>query len=301
MPGEVADAHLNFDANAAAALLLGDVGEVNGQRAVKHGESKSMLAAAYEMDDCPKETTLNRDKLVDRDIKDKKKDAAKKRISVFYVKRLDPGRGVQRYSDYENKLNRLKQQVMMQNQFYGSDGNRSLTYDGEDLAEYILRNIPVDFDEVTEQDNALEYMLAVEDFEAECTTEEIQQVKKMLLRLEGKGDEKHLKKAQEFKKKLSNLEEQLQFFPAFKKALSKAQGILRRSHEQEIHDGYNLIPKAADLLKDPIKINGRERTATDVAAFFRDSILCCDNFLEVFDSIVTICMGTDENKLIATP
>jgi hypothetical protein len=251
-----------------------------------------MLELAYEMDDCPTETQINRDNLVKRDIKDKKKATAKQKMLTFYVSKLDSHRGTQQYADYERKMGRLKQQIMLQNQNSGHGGEgigRSLRFNGENLADYILRNIPLDFDEVTDQDNVLEYLQELEDFEGESNGEEITQCKKMLARLQGRTDGKFQEKIEELLEKVQNLEDQIDCSSSFKAALKSAQQTLRKSHEQEIKDGYNLIPKAADLIKGTVKIGGREMSATDFAAVYRDKILCCDNFLEAFMAIISIC------------
>jgi hypothetical protein len=45
-----------------------------GQRADFHPESKSAVELVYQMDDCPTDINLQRDKITKRDIKDKKSD-----------------------------------------------------------------------------------------------------------------------------------------------------------------------------------------------------------------------------------
>ena len=49
-----------------------------------------------------------------------------------YVDRLDKTRGSQQYVDYEQRMNRLKRQAMMQNGQSGTYGD-NLSFDGEDL------------------------------------------------------------------------------------------------------------------------------------------------------------------------
>jgi hypothetical protein len=291
--GGIIGAQLETFALGGSGEIYAAKGAFEGQSVDWFPKSKSMLEAAYEMDDCPTEARINRDKLVKRDIKDKKKAAAKQRILTSFVNKLDRNRGGDRYSEYERKLMRLKQQVMLQNQNSGRGGSSSkaLTYDGENLADRILRDIPLDFDEVTEQDNALEYLQEAEDFEADSNKEEIAQCKKMLARLEGRHDAKSQERISELMAKIRDLEEQIYFSSSFKQALSSAQKKLRDVHEKEIEDGYNIIPKVVDLMKNPLKIGGKQLTAVDLAAIYRDKILCCSNFLEAFAALVSICMS----------
>jgi hypothetical protein len=298
----VGDIHSSVLGLYGADEILRESGVFEGQKADLHSKSKSMLELAYEMDDCPTDSRVNRDKLIQRDIKDKKKASEKQKILTHYVKRLDRYRETHSYTDYERKLARLKQQVMMQNR--GSDGakgERKLTFDGEDLASYLLRNISTDLDEVTDQDNVLEYLQELEDFESESNKSEIQQCKKMLLRLEGaleageldsKATSKYMAKIAELNAKILAMEEQIYFSSSFKQTLASAQKALRKSHGKEIEDGYNIIPKASELLKGKINIGGRQLSAVDVAAIYRDKILCCENSYEAFVALVEMCMLT---------
>jgi hypothetical protein len=267
-----------------------------GQKVDLYPESKSMLALAYEMDDCPKDVNINRSKLTKRDIKDRKKAAAKKRIIASYISRVDLGNGMQRYSDYENKMNRLKRQVMMQNQHTmreGGDGD--LTYDGEDLADYMLRTISSDFNEVTDQHNVLEYLQELETFLSESDGEEIAQCEKMLLRLHGKTDQKSLERIGDLTTKIKALNEQILLSDLFRRAFAKNKENLERSHGQEIKDGYNIFPKSMGLIKHPIIVGGRKIGSVEFAIIYRDKILCCNNFFEAFEALVFICMYPDSD------
>lgn len=264
-------------------------GSYEGESATLHTQSKSALELAYEMDDCPTDSRINRDKLTKRDIKDKKKANAKRNILKAFINRLDRNRSTQQYTDYEKRLNRLKQQVMLQNQqvMLGKRGTQ-LVFDGEQLDEYILRDISSQFEEVTEQDNALEYFLELEDFETSSNEEEIAQCEKMLRRLEGSTDDKSIQRREEFINKIRSLREQIEFSGIYKEALQEAIQSLRKIHGQEIEDGYNLIPKAADLMNGEVIIGGRQMSSVDIAALYRDKILCCDNFFEAFSAIMMI-------------
>ncbi len=267
-------------------------GTYEGQSAELHTQSKSMLELAYEMDDCPTDARINRNKLIKRDIKDKKKANAKRNILRSFINRLDRNRSTQQYTDYEKRLNRLKQQVMLQNQQKSRGDGNKLTFDGEPLDEYILRDISSQFDEVTEQDNALAYLLELEDFETASNEEEMAQCEKMLKRLTGCTDNKSLQRRDDFLEKIQFLIEQMALSDLFKETLRKAKKSLRKIHGQEIEDGYNLIPKAADLMNGDVMIGGRQMSSVDIAALYRDKILCCDNFFEAF-SVIMMIAGID--------
>jgi hypothetical protein len=274
------------------ANLLEVFGNYMGQKVDLHTNSKSMLELAYEMDDCPTDALVTRDNLVKRDIKDKKKATAKLKRVQFYVNRLDKQRGTQQYMDYEKKLNRLKQQIMAQNQSSGSSGK--LTYEGEKLSEFLLRNMSLTFGEPTDQDNVLEYLQEMEEFECASADGEIEQCYKMLARLSERTDEKSMERIAEFTAKVQLLREQMDFSGLFRTCLMEAQNMLREFHGREIEDGYNLIPKASDLLKRPMRIGGKEISAIELAAIYRDKILCCENFFEVFSAIIDIMSGNSQ-------
>ncbi|MDR1432863.1 MAG: hypothetical protein LBI61_00785 [Puniceicoccales bacterium] len=261
-------------------------------------DSKSMLELAYEMDDCPSDSRIIRghNSLIERDIKDKKKAEKRQKVAAFYVGRLDPHRGTGQYTDYERKLHRLKQRIMMQNQRLASGGGeKNLTFDGEDLAEYILRDISLDFYEVTDQDNVLEYLQAMEDLELDYNKSELLQCRKMLQRLSGRTDENSQRRIEEFTAKVKTLGEQIRFSPSFAQALHDARSKLEKFHGAEIEIGYNLIPEAAKLMPGMFGAGGREPSAIDIVAVYRDKILCCTNFLEVFSIVVSICTSTWKN------
>lgn len=288
----VGDVHSSVLGLSDAQGIYEAHGTYEGQSAELHTQSKSMLELAYEMDDCPTDARINRDRLIKRDIKDKKKANAKRDILKFFVNKLDRNRSTQQYTDYEKKLNRLKQQVILQNQQKSRGDGNKLTFDGEPLDEYILRDIPSQFDEVTEQDNALAYLLELEDFETASNEDEIAQCEKMLLRLEGSTDDKSLQRREEFISKVRSLREQIEFSGIYKEALQEAIQLLRKIHGQEIEDGYNLIPKAAGLMNGDVMIGGRQMSSVDIAALYRDKILCCDNFFEAF-SVIMMIAGID--------
>ncbi|MDR0693546.1 MAG: hypothetical protein LBF49_03190 [Puniceicoccales bacterium] len=281
-----------FGSNETQAVFF-EQGVYEGQRADLHPESKSMLELAYEMDDCPTEARLVRDKLTKRDIKDKKKATEKKRILTSRINKLDQSRDPRAYEEYERKFNRLKQQLMLQNpQFREGEGSKELTYEGEPFSAYLLRNLPMDFHEVTEQDNVLEYLLQIEEFEASSNEEEILQCEKMIKRLEGQPDAKSRERIEEFSQKIHSLREQIQFSTFARQSIGESLQNLRKIHGQEIKDGYNIIPKAASLLNGTLTIGGKQLSSVDIAAIYRDNILCCEDFLEVFSTIVVICYGT---------
>lgn len=300
--GNVHDAALGLQETRRANQVDG---HYDGQEVALHPKSKSMIQAAYEMDDYVTDTRVNRDKLVKRDIRDKKKSAQKAKLLRFFVNRLDNKRGTKAYSDYENRMNRLKQQAMNQAKGMGgaiqSHGRRmnrrgAMALDGEDLADFILRDLASEFDEVTDRDNLLEYLMEAEDFEDSSAQDEMDECEKMLQRLEGKDDEKSVNRAKGFRERIRKLKEKQAFSGNFKAALKDAQVKLRKAHGKEIEDGYNIIPKASDLLNGSIKMGGRLMTAIDLASIYRDKILCCENFAEAFVVLIAIARSKYQNN-----
>ncbi|MDR2603655.1 MAG: hypothetical protein LBC11_03835, partial [Puniceicoccales bacterium] len=95
----------------------------------------------------------------------------------------------------------------------------------------------------------------------------------------------------EFYQKIHSLREQIQFSTSARQSIEEALQSLRKIHGQEIKDGYNIIPKAANLLNGTLTIGGKQLSSIDIAAIYRDNILCCENFLEAFSTIVVICYG----------
>jgi hypothetical protein len=279
------------------------VGIYEGQMVDLHPESRSMIAAAYEMDDCPTEVLLNRSKLVDIDIKEKKRASQRFVILKDFIERLDKHGGMRQYSDFERKMARLIQQIMLQNpQLASGEGIQNLTYNGENLADYILRNIPFDFDEVTEQHNAIACVKELGRFDSERNGDEIKQCEKILKRLSGKADPKSVERREEFEAKIRALREQINCSYSFNEALANAQKTLERTHGKEIEDGYNLIPKASAVCYEMSGGTRGSMTAVGLAALYRDKLLVCNNFVEVFVVIVSICIvppntaGRDGNR-----
>ncbi|MDR1413853.1 MAG: hypothetical protein LBI56_02875 [Puniceicoccales bacterium] len=287
-----------FGANISEILEMPGI-SYEGQKVSLCPQAKSILELAYEMDDCPDDSRLIRGhtNIIERDIKDKKKAEKRQKTLDYYVNRLDPNRATREYTDYERRLHRLKQQVMLQNsKFFEGTSKKGLTFNGESLSEYLLSELSRDFDEVTDQDNLLEYLQAMEDIESEANSEETQASKKMLERLQESGDVKYQSRIEDLLRKIHSFEEQIRYSPLFREALVDAQKKLRKSHEQEIKDGYNLIPKAANLLASPLMIGGKQIAATDLAAIYRDKILSCNNFWEAFLAIVSICRGSSNSS-----
>jgi hypothetical protein len=87
---------------------------------------------------------------------------------------------------------------------------------------------------------------------------------------------------------LDFLETEKKFSPIFKQILTEAKGDLRKAHGQEIDDGYNMIPKAAEMLKGPFSAGGQQFSAVDIGAFYRDKILTCEDCYTAFAAIIFI-------------
>ncbi|MDR1528740.1 MAG: hypothetical protein LBS22_04130 [Puniceicoccales bacterium] len=290
---------------AEAQAVYPEQGVYEGQKADLHPESKSMLELAYAMDDCPTDAVLVRDSLTKRDVQDKKKATEKEKILTLRINKLDRNRDPRAYKEYGYHFNRLKQQLMLQNpQFKEGEGTRQLTYEGEPFSAYLLRDLPRYFPEVTEQDNFLGYLYEIEGFEAKSNKEEIEQCRKMTIRLERQPnakDAKPQKRIEEFSQKTHSLQEQVEFSTLVRQSIEEALQNLEKIHGQEIKDGYNIIPKAASLLDGALTIGGKQWSSVDIAALYRDNILGCENFLEVFSVIINICYSDSAKSTVALP
>jgi hypothetical protein len=71
-------------------------------------------------------------------------------VIILRVNKLNKNCGPKTYEEYERKCNRPKPQVTLQNpQFRQGKKSEQLTYEEEPFSASILRNLPMDFDEVT--------------------------------------------------------------------------------------------------------------------------------------------------------
>jgi hypothetical protein len=296
-------------------VVLGQ--EYDGCQVKCHTESKSPIEAALEMDDCPKDTRINQDKVSKRDFEDKKKATERKKLLAEYVGRLDkrvnPHRDTEsnphRYTEYEHKLNRLKQRFMQQNEHvFANMGRRddsdgavrdlmagilftaedSSVYSLGDLPKYVLMDISSEFYEVTEQDNVLGYLVSIEDLHESSCDSEIRRCKDMLLRLEGRTDPYGVERREEWEAKLKDLETTKKFSPIFKQILSEAREELRKAHGQEIEDGYNIIQKASDVVDGTFCLGGNQLSPVDIGSFYRDKLITCKDCSEAFSFIASI-------------
>lgn len=144
--------------------------------------------------------------------------------------------------------------------FAGEDGqNAPENGDGESkelMRDDVLETVSESLANVSDQDNVLQYLVDVEDYDIARMESEIRQTDKMLQRLEGHTEEKAVSLRRDIKEKRSRLESQVKFSKTFKQELLAAKSKLNGIHGQEIADGYNVIPKAADLYKDLVN-NGK--------------------------------------------
>jgi hypothetical protein len=205
------------------------------------------------------------------------------------VRRLDKQQGSRQYQDFEARLRRLGQRAtiqMMERSLHASSSEEDgVSFDGRDLADVILEEAATIFGELTEQDNALEYMEAAVDFEAECAEEEMRQANKMLLRLEGDQGERMLSRKEDFKENIKASEAQLKVSGLLKRELARAKTTLRSIHGQEIEDGYNLIPKATELFASLVgkKAKNFENTEARQISRLYQKALCAKNLVDVMD------------------
>jgi hypothetical protein len=175
---------------------------------------------------------------------------------------------------------------MKEHNLYGNHSpDDRIAYDGRFIADMVTEDVAEAFSEVTEQDNALEYMEALEDFETDHAEEEIRQAEKMLQRLRGRTDKKGVDRQKDFNDRVKDLSAQVEFSKLFKKELALAKAALRQAHGQEIEDGYNLIPKATDLFASLTgqKAKDLEGTEARLVSKTYQQALCASSLAEVMD------------------
>ncbi|MDR2435952.1 MAG: hypothetical protein LBD33_01395 [Puniceicoccales bacterium] len=264
-------------------------GDFRGQEVRLNPHSKSLVEEADELDNYIVVRRKDPPKLKTRKISDRKKINGKNRLLFQYVRRLDKQQGSRQYQDFEARLRRLGQRAtiqMMEHNLYSSSSEEDrLSFDGRDLADMVLEEAAETFSELTEQDNAVEYMEALVDFEAECAEAEARQASKMLMRLEGRTDKRGLDRQKDFQDRLRDLSAQAKVSKLFKKELALAKAALRSAHGQEIEDGYNLIPKATDLFASFAgqKAKDFENTEARQVSRLYQQALCASSLAELME------------------
>jgi hypothetical protein len=263
-------------------------GDFRGQEVKLNPKSKSLVEEADQLDDYVVVRRKEPPKLKARKVSNRKKIEGKHKLLHQYVRRLDKQQESRQYQDFEARLRRLKQRAiiqMMEHSLYASPEEERVSFDGRVLADMVLEDAAETFNEPTEQDNALEYMEALVDFETEHAEAEMRQANKMLQRLEGRTDRRGLDRQRDFQDRVKDLSAQIKFSGLFKRELAIAKATLRNAHGQEIEDGYNLIPKATDLfasLTEQKAKNFENTEARQVSRLYQQA-LCANSLAEVME------------------
>jgi hypothetical protein len=259
-------------------------------------ESESLVEAAKTKNDRENADDLDnhvKPPVSERTIYGSKKTSEKRALLRKFVERLDRNGGnQQQYQDCEERVMGLNQRIIAQMRERGSGDDERPSFDGRPMAELLLEEIVGSFSEVTEQDNALEYLEHPEDFRTQYAEAEIEQAGKMLRRLEAEPPNRRTLDLQgDFRKKLTDLSTQGNFPKKCKSELSLARESLQNAHGQEIQDGYNLIPKVSDLYSSLAVAKFGDVRALSVSNAYQKA-LCSNDMVSVMD----VCFETFGSK-----
>ncbi|MDR0677992.1 MAG: hypothetical protein LBF44_00465 [Holosporaceae bacterium] len=221
-----------------------------------------------------------RSSILNRIIVTKKIFKEKESILATDTERLGQQKQSKKYKETYGELNRMQ---------YKPEYEREENQD--ELRNMLLYKVSEAFGEVTEQDNILEYAIAMNDVERINFETEIGQVKKMIAFFS--EPEKNFinvgfanTERMNWIDKLASLEKDLHTNTLLKKQLLRAQELLRKTHKREIYDGYNLIPKAAAILDQQYGGGENMSSAVSLAVSYRDEVLNMGNPLDVFEVFI---------------
>lgn len=203
-------------------------------------------------------------------------------------KRLGGTQDITRYKTFGSQLQRIQQQARDQGNL-GEYAGRQPTLNGTPIATLILQMVSKEFGEVTEQDNALQYASEAETLEYESQGQEYQQLEKSLLKLNNRTDPAAVQRRSELTERQKALKAGMLASSLFQKEIGTAIDKLRKAHGKEIKDGYNLIPKAAELLKAQ---KGSNAEAVALATAYREEALQMKNPYDVLEKF----LKKEENK-----
>jgi type III secretion system TyeA family effector delivery regulator len=221
-----------------------------------------------------------REPILRRHIVSKKVFREKEKVLAAYTERLGQTQQTRQYKEVYADL--ARQQYKPE---YREENNQDA------LRDLLLYKVAENFGEVTEQDNVLEYAIATHRIDRETLEVEIAQVKKMLEFFSnpptntiniGFANSERIK----WNEKLATLEDSLKASDVFQIQLLRAKELLQKTHEQEIRDGYNLIPKAAAILSQQTGDSGAAQGAINLAVTYRDEVLVMMNPLDIFETFI---------------
>jgi hypothetical protein len=212
----------------------------------------------------------------------------KEKLLSAASQRLGNTQDTAKYKAFGSQLQRMQQQARDQGSL-GEHAGRQPTLNGEPLSILILQQTSKAFDEVTEQDNGLQYALEAEILEYESQGQEYQQLEKSLLKLNNRTDPTATQRRSELSERQKAIKVNMLASSLFQKEIKDAIDKLHKDHGQEIKDGYNLIPKAAELLKTQ---KGYNAEAIALATAYREEALKMKNPYDVLENF----LKNGENK-----
>ncbi|MDR2200987.1 MAG: hypothetical protein LBN94_02680 [Puniceicoccales bacterium] len=204
----------------------------------------------------------------------------KEKILATYTERLGQSSQSKKYKETYSELSRQQYK-----EEYREEENQDTFRDA------LLYKVSENFGEVTEQDNVLEYSIAINAMERSTIETEIQQVQKMIEFFSepqknfintGFANSERIK----WSEKLVSLEDNLKTNAVFNSQLLRAQDLLRKAHRMEIRDGYNLIPKAAAIIQQHYGNANASESAISLAVAYRDEVLTMKSPLDVFEIFI---------------
>lgn len=219
-----------------------------------------------------------RDDLLQRSIVTKKFFRQREEVLNFYTERLGQQHQSRQYKETYNEFNRSKYK----------EENKD---DPEHFRETISYQIAGTFGEVTEQDNFLAYALATNELDKVALETEREQVQEMIQFFSdpsqhtmnvGIANSERLR----WEAKLSEIDEALQHNLFLHEQLELSRKKLLELHRKEIRDGYNLIPKAIEILNQQNNGELSSESAISLAISYRDEILAMKNPLDVFETFI---------------
>jgi len=261
----------------AAGGSVGAGGVYRGHAVTVHADSPSPIAAARDFTDFV--AAQIRRPFQPRSFESFHKIRSREKLLQNASRRLGGTQDTARYKSFGSQLQRLQQQARDQGSL-GEHAGRQPTLNGEPLSTLILQRVSREFGEVTEQDNALQYASEAETLEYESQGQEYQQLEKSLLKLNQRTDPAAIQRRGELSERQKSLRAGMLASSLFQKEIGTAIDKLRKAHGQEIKDGYNLIPKAAELLRGQ---KGSDAEAVALANAYREEALKMKNPYDVLE------------------
>jgi hypothetical protein len=250
-------------------------GSYTGQEVKLHEKTLSAIELAGKMDDFAATKAKQREPIKNRKIETKQKIKEKEKILSKVADRLGGFQDKDKYKNFESSMRRSMNRSMLEGD-QKSEGA---------INNSILKQAAQDFGEVTEQDNVIQYTLEAEELEQFSAETELKQVEKMQKRLDGRTDSFATQKKQELSEQAKSIKASINASKLFQDELSTAQAKLHKHHGKEIKDGYNLIPKAAELVKEQQAAGqNKDMNPTALAADYRDEVLQMNNPLDLFEN-----------------